>query len=237
MAQDQKWLLGHCHFWEKRIYAMNNWTRPNKPELDATKVPTALDIAWSAGIYEGEGTCRLCGHTKRGFMVSIAQKETELLCWIRDWFGGSIHDNCAKTGVHVLDLCGDRARIFMALIYPRLTSRRKIQADATGCLDFLQGRSSEGMSMSELKAVLNSYYGAAFSQTWRGNAEIRKKQQAAHYHEQAANPVEMAKILERNRSFREHMTPEQKEASRKYQHEYYLKKKGNSRLLVMEKTA
>jgi hypothetical protein len=108
---------------------MSKRTRPNKPELDATKVPTALDIAWSAGIYEGEGTCRLCGHTKRGFMVSVAQKDPELLYRLRDWFGGSIR-GVSKSGCHNWEICGDRARIFVALIYAVLTSRRKIQADA-----------------------------------------------------------------------------------------------------------
>jgi hypothetical protein len=223
-------------FGRRGSYSMNNWTRPNKPELDATKVPTALDIAWAAGIYEGEGTCRNCSHTNRGFMVGIVQKDPELLYWLRDWFGGSIR-GLSKSGCHSLEICGDRARIFLALIYSRLTSRRKIQADETECLEFLQGRSPEGMSASELKTALNNYYEAALSQASWDSAEICKKQQAARYQKQAADPVEMAKIRERNRSFREQMTPEQKEASHKYQHEYYLRKKENSRLHVVEKAS
>lgn len=216
---------------------MSKRTRPNKPELNATKVPTAFDIAWAAGFYEGEGTCRNCGHTERGFMVSVTQKDSECLYLLRDWFGGSVRDNGAGVGVHVWDACGDRARIFVALIYKFLSSRRRLQVDATGCLEFLEDKTFELTTPEEVLACLQKYYAENFAKTWRGNPEIRKKQQAARYHEQAADPVEMAKIRERNRSFREHMTPEQKEASRKYQHEYYLQKKGNSRLLVMEKTA
>jgi len=216
---------------------MNNRTRPNKPELKATKVPTSHDIAWAAGFYEGEGTCRNCGHTERGFMVSVTQKDTECLYLLRDWFGGSVRDNGARTGIQVWDACGDRARVFIALIYKFLSSRRRLQIDATGCLDFLENKTSEFTTPEEVLAHLQKHYAEHFANTWRGNPEIRKEQQATHYRELAADPVEMAKIRERNREFREHMTSEQKEASRKYQHEYYLRKKGNSRLLVMEKMA
>lgn len=52
-------------------------TRPNRPDLDATKVPSALDIAWAAGIYEGEGCARLCGRGKRSFAVHVVQKEPQ----------------------------------------------------------------------------------------------------------------------------------------------------------------
>jgi len=39
--------------------------RGNKPELAPTKVPSTIDIAWAAGVYEGEGSCRNCGKRKK----------------------------------------------------------------------------------------------------------------------------------------------------------------------------
>lgn len=137
---------------------MKNMTRRNKPELDATKVPTEIDIAWAAGIYEGEGTCRLVGKTKRGFMASVVQKDPELLYRLRDWFGGSVRDNGAKAKVKIWDCCGDRARIFIALIYRFMTARRRAQIDATECLDFLHGRSPNGLNMTQLKSVMVEFY-------------------------------------------------------------------------------
>jgi hypothetical protein len=157
------------------------YARPNRPELDPTKVPSALDIAWAAGIYEGEGTCRNCGKTKRGFMVSVTQKDPEILYRLRIWFGGSVRDNGAGAGVHTWDICGDRARIFTALTYEFLTVRRKTQVDATGCLEFLGGRSPISLSIDELKDQLLAYYEAHRGTTWRGNAKRRKEYQRDHH--------------------------------------------------------
>ena len=46
-----------------------------KPELDATKTPTLLDIAWAAGVYEGEGTV----HQRRiaSAQTEVVQKKTQ----------------------------------------------------------------------------------------------------------------------------------------------------------------
>src|SRR5271170_6920004 len=106
------------------------YVRPGRPDLDATKVPSLIDIAWSAGIYEGEGCCRLAGKTKRGLMIQVAQKDPELLYRLRDWFGGSVKfAHCstvpADQQVYSWSACGDRARIFLALIYSFMTARRK----------------------------------------------------------------------------------------------------------------
>jgi hypothetical protein len=167
---------------------MNNWTRPNRPELDATKIPSAIDIAWSAGIYEGEGTCRLCGHTKRGFMVSLPQKDPELLYWLRDWFGGSIRGE-SKSGCHTWEICGDRARIFIALIYGFLTARRKTQVDATNALEFLQGKSTNGLSMDFLKNCLLSFYEEERERRSSPSAKARRTQRSEYYQRKASDPT------------------------------------------------
>jgi hypothetical protein len=181
-------------FGRRESYAMNNWTRPNKPELDATKVPNALDIAWSAGIYEGEGTCRLCGHTKRGFMVSVAQKDPELLYRLRDWFGGSIR-GVSKSGCHNWEICGDRARIFIALIYGFLTARRKAQADGTRALEFLRGTSPVGIPVSVLQNKLLLFYEEERDRRSSATCKKRRAQRAEYYQKkkQLLKVVEMQK--------------------------------------------
>lgn len=197
------------------------WIRPNRPELDATKVPTDIDIAWSAGIYEGEGTCRLCGRTKRGFMVSVVQKDPEILYRLRDWFGGNVRILSDNNVCSTWDACGDRARIFISLVYKFMSSRRKFQIDTTGAMDFLEGQHPEQLTIVQLQQKLLEYYS-------RDNAKKRehqRAQQAEIYKRLSADPNWRRKTNERNAEYRKNMTSEQKEASRKYQQEYYQNKK------------
>lgn len=165
------------------------YQRANYHELDATKIPTLIDIAWAAGIYEGEGTCRLCGKTKRGFMVSVTQKDPEILYRLRDWFGGSARDNGAGTGVHVWDICGDRARIFIALIYEYLAARRKEQVDATNALEFLKGKSTSGLLMDFLKNCLLLFYEEERERRSSPTAKARREQKAEYYRRKASDPA------------------------------------------------
>lgn len=144
------------------------WIRSNRKDLEATKIPTALDIAWAAGIFEGEGTVRLCGRGKRGLAAAVPQKDPECLYRLRDMFGGSVGNPSGANPCYHWDICGDRARVFVAIIYSYLTSRRKQQADSTGSLDFLEGRSPEGLTIEQLRGQLLSYYEQARENTWRG---------------------------------------------------------------------
>lgn len=178
--------------------------RPNYRELDATKTPTALDIAWAAGVYEGEGNCRLCGRGKRSFSLAVAQKESEILIRLRDWFGGSI--SLPSPGYphscHVWNACGDRSRIFMALIYPFLSSRRKLQADETGVLEFLGESSSDGLSMDDLRSKLE-----AFNQTLKvpkKTSEDRSAEKKAYYEKRKLQDANYLTTLAiRNKAWRE----------------------------------
>ena len=60
--------------------------------MDAVKRPTAIEVAWAAGIYEGEGSC-VTNHSGSGyesFVASVNQKDPEILYRMRDLFGGTI---------------------------------------------------------------------------------------------------------------------------------------------------
>jgi hypothetical protein len=177
-------------------------TRPNKPELDATKVPTALDVAWAAGIFEGEGTVRLCGRTKRGLMVSIPQKDPELLYWLRDWFGGSVGRPTPKNCCHTWSICGDRCRMFLGLTYEFFTSRRKSQVEECKALEFLRGKSPVGMSTEDLKVNLESFYEEHRNTTWTGpnRSEIRRRNYQSR---KASDPEFLATLNARNEVWRE----------------------------------
>src|SRR6202789_4405246 len=211
---------------------MKNSTRPNKPELDATKVPNEIDIAWAAGIYEGEGTCRLCGGKKRSYMVTVVQKDPELLYRLRDWFGGKVRTALDASKAGTWDCCGDRASIFTALIYKFMTARRRAQINATNCWDFLEGKSPDGMGMAELKVVMDEFYVGHRKMV----RERVRKARAEQYKQQASDSNWMKATLNRNKRYRDGMTEEQKEAARQYQKDYYQNKKNALHLVQFEDT-
>lgn len=120
-------------------------------ELEPTKVPTAVDIAWAAGIYEGEGCCQA---SKIGrFTIRVTQKDPEILYRLREWLGGSV----VKQGIcHAWLACGDRGRYFTALIYSFLSARRKSQIDMACGLSFLHGADPSTLSIPEISDLLDS---------------------------------------------------------------------------------
>ncbi len=180
--------------------------RPNYAELNATKTPSAIDIAWAAGIYEGEGTCRLSGKKGklgRGLSVSVPQKDPELLYRLRDWFGGSVNPPYGNINpCYKWDICGDRARVFLALCYPVLTACRRAQVDATSGLEFMGGRLTDGISMPDLRSLLE-----AFSQSRRvgrhqsnSNAVNRRR-----YYERHREEILLAKKQKRGATLTENV--------------------------------
>lgn len=104
--------------------------------LDATTVPTELDIAYAAGFYDGEGTCYAkCGKYAQ---ARVFQKDPEMLYKFRDFFGGNVRPVAghAARGINGGPLfewavTGTRAKEFLRKIYPFVSSRRKQQIDAT----------------------------------------------------------------------------------------------------------
>ena len=95
--------------------------------------PTTLDIAWAAGIYEGEGYCQ--HRPKMTTTVRVAQKDEWLCPKLRDLFGGSVRTYRArcKPGsdefrtYHAWDVFGPRAIGFLMTIYKFLSPRRQAQ--------------------------------------------------------------------------------------------------------------
>jgi hypothetical protein len=111
--------------------------------LDAVRRPTAIEVAWAAGIYEGEGSCVTAGEKRNSFDVRICQKDPELLYRLRDLFGGSVKSydrkfNGVVRPISHWKISGDRGRTFIGVIYPFLTARRKEQIDATSAGDFIE---------------------------------------------------------------------------------------------------
>jgi|SRR5882757_6076258 len=106
-----------------------------KPGLEATKSPTPQDIAWAAGIWEGEGSCQISRGTCR---ATVCQKDTWLLYKFQELFGGSVRTRDAlkvsKIGnreyprtISEWYTSGARARGFLMTIYKFLSPRRKDQ--------------------------------------------------------------------------------------------------------------
>lgn len=126
----------------KRDYKI---VKQDRKGLDGVRRPTAIDVAWAAGIYEGEGSCTT-NHSGTGsvsFAVTVAQKDPELLYQMRDLFGGKISHyirtfNKKICPISHWKICGDRARTFIGVIYPFLTTRRKEQIESTPASDFLE---------------------------------------------------------------------------------------------------
>lgn len=96
------------------------------------------DLAWAAGIYEGEGSCV----TGSGLAVTVAQKDKWLVDRLVALFGGSaltrpnISPTSGKRGrINVWYVTGPRARGFILTIYTLLSPRRRAQINAAfnGC--------------------------------------------------------------------------------------------------------
>jgi hypothetical protein len=105
--------------------------------VDPTRQPSDVDIAWIAGLYEGEGTCWDTG--KGQITCGIYQKDPEILYWCLEMFGGSISQMRHRTPdkvCNVWNLNGDNARVFLQVIYPFMSARRKVQIDRTSFRKF-----------------------------------------------------------------------------------------------------
>jgi hypothetical protein len=113
---------------------------PGKRKADyvaPVRVPTDIDVAWIAGLYEGEGTCY--EGKNRSVMTGIYQKDPEILYRCLEMFGGRIsqmrHHTPDKV-CNVWNLGGDEARMFLQIIYPFMSARRKVQIDRTSFRSF-----------------------------------------------------------------------------------------------------
>jgi hypothetical protein len=86
-------------------------------------VITSRDIAWAAGIYEGEGNFT-------GVMVRVVQKDSWLPYELQKKFGGKVKQYTRSTDgkeYHFWSIGGATARGFLLTIFSYLSSRRKEQ--------------------------------------------------------------------------------------------------------------
>lgn len=91
------------------------------------------ELAWFAGLFEGEGTFNFSNGVPR--RISISMTDLDVLEAVRDSFGGSIHS--ASRAVYkehwkdawVWNLSGEKAVQLSEAIYPLLSLRRKERAN------------------------------------------------------------------------------------------------------------
>ena len=110
--------------WPNRSKTGN--TREWSTTPKASKSPTTHDIAWAAGIYEGEGTTKANAGTQ---MVCVVQKDPWILYRFQEFFGGTVkHRPRHKYPVYEWKINGTRARGFLYTIFTHLSPRRREQA-------------------------------------------------------------------------------------------------------------
>jgi len=182
----------------KRTYKI---VKKDREGLDAVRRPTAIEVAWAAGIYEGEGSCvtTKCSETNRSFAVSVSQKDPELLYRMRDVFGGTISRYERKFNgnvcpIHHWKICGDRARTFIGAIYPFLTARRKEQIESTPACDFLE--LSQDLLRFDVTLGQSQVYESLWQRIYEYDAQQREKArehknqyQKEYWAKQSADPA------------------------------------------------
>lgn len=112
---------------------------PTRYKLDPLKSPiahpTMSDLAWAAGIYEGEGSVH-GANVRHCITVTVAQKDPWLLHKLAALFGGRVFKCQPKSRedgrfscdyIHRWDLGGARARGFAYTIFSFLSPRRRQQ--------------------------------------------------------------------------------------------------------------
>ena len=97
--------------------------------LDATEHPTTRDIIWTAGFYEGEGSCAATGGSHH---VHIGQKNLWPLQRMQRWYGGALSQRLSARApdMHEWNIHGARARGFLLTIFALLSPRRREQIKA-----------------------------------------------------------------------------------------------------------
>ena len=100
-----------------------------KPGLEATESPTLLQLAWAAGIFEGEGSC--VPVNKSSCQVNVSQKDRWVCDRMKALFGGSITER-KMNGLPFYDwhIHSARARGFLMTMFSFLSPRRQGQVKA-----------------------------------------------------------------------------------------------------------
>ncbi len=121
--------LRHSKGWKSGPDLGANWNK--NPSLRPTLHPTNMDIAWAAGIYEGEGSVAIPKHSPDSIQVHVGQKEEWLTYRLRNLFGGSVcHRTMNDQPFFEWQVSGARARGFLMTIYIFMSPRRQDQIGA-----------------------------------------------------------------------------------------------------------
>lgn len=93
---------------------------------------TTAEIAWTAGIFEGEGSCRPSLHERTGITATVTQKDRWLVERLRSLYGGSIGQqwselNGTRSLINYWHVHGARARGLLMTIYSLLSPWRQAQ--------------------------------------------------------------------------------------------------------------
>ncbi len=182
--------------------------RKQNPKLKATKIPSNLEIAWAAGIFEGEGCCTTSGHGKRSFVVSVSQKDPELLYRLKDLFGGAIRfykrGTHGQFGIFNWVVCGDLGRVFLTCIFQLLTARRKGQIAATSAYPFIR-EIGEVPDLNSSTSVVEFVMDRMDEYIVLNRADAKRKRknyQSAFYEEHSLDPAWMEKRRNQTRDWR-----------------------------------
>src|SRR6267142_47347 len=100
-------------------------------------------IAWAAGIFEGEGNCTWTSKLQNCQEAMVKQNDPSILLELAKYFGGRVSPCGGKNNLSAnlgnrWRLYGANARHFLATIYPLLSVRRKWQVARVGVFDALQ---------------------------------------------------------------------------------------------------
>ena len=99
------------------------------------RVPSDLDVAWIAGLYEGEGCCN---NIKGRTLANDYANKTHKFFSGAEMFAARITEIRVGTekNCHIWAVNGDHARILLQAIYPFMSARRKVQLDAANIRKF-----------------------------------------------------------------------------------------------------
>ena len=108
----------------KRKWRLKRGIKPRASTPKSLIKPSLMDIAWTAGVYEGEGTV---GNTQRSIKLVITQKDPEILFILQKLFGGRVCQMKTGAKAHRWNISGARALGLMFTIFKFLSKRRKEQ--------------------------------------------------------------------------------------------------------------
>ena len=118
----------------------------------ASSHPSTVDIAWMAGIFEGEGWAGVRSGTSAG--ATVTQKEPWILERLQQFVGGSVRNGSKNrryppNQIFHWDVSGSLARGFLMTIYKFLSPHKKRQV--IGALRY--SRSGTGNIMSGMSTA------------------------------------------------------------------------------------